>query len=107
VGTFLFGKRLRPAAPSIPVRPSPGDSTATFDHFAGYHEFFDAFLRRKGIHCVEQQFLEDHHQAAGTDLTLNCLPGDGLERILCKLQLDVIEVKFLLVLLDQSVLGVP
>ena len=26
---------------------------ATFDHFAGYDEFFNAFLRRKGIHRVK------------------------------------------------------
>src|SRR4026209_754257 len=80
------------------------NSAATFDHFAGYDEFFDAFLRRKGVHRIKQQLLEDHHQAAGADLSLNSLPGDGHERILSKLQLDVVEIKFLLILLNQSIL---
>ena len=81
------------------------NGSATFDHFAGYDEFFDSFLRRKGVHRVKQQFFEDHHKAAGSDFPLNSLSGDGFERILGKLQLNIIEIKLLLVLLDQSVLG--
>src|SRR3954447_22690427 len=75
------------------------NGAATLDHFTGYDEFFDSFLRRQGVHRVKQQLLEDHHQAAGADLSLNSLPGDRLERILSKLQLDVVEIKLLLILL--------
>ena len=77
-----------------------GDSPAAFDHFAGYDELFNPFLGRQGVHRVKQQLLEDHHQAAGADFSLNGLFGDRLERILRELQLDVIEVKLLLVLLN-------
>src|SRR5205085_9590431 len=38
------------------------------------------------------------------DLPLNGLPGDCLERVFSKFQLHIIEVKLLLILLDQSVL---
>ena len=77
-----------------------GNRAPAFNHFAGYDEFFDPFLRRKGIHCVKQQFFEDHHEAAGAHFPLDRLPGDRLERILRELQLDVVEVELLLILLD-------
>src|SRR6185369_17352985 len=81
-----------------------GDRPASFDHLARNNEFFDAFLRRKGIHGVKQQLFQDHHQAARADFSLDRLSRDSLERVFCELELDVIEVEFLLVLLDQSVL---
>src|SRR5918999_207993 len=82
-----------------------GNSPSPFYHLAGNDKFFDAFLRRKGVHGIKKQFFQDHHQAAGADFPLDCLSGDGLECVLGELQLDVVEVELLLVLLDQRVLG--
>src|SRR5690242_2560302 len=76
------------------------DRTSPFDHLAGYDKFFDAFLRGQGIHRVEQEFFQDHHQSTRADFALNCLSGDGFEGVFCELELDVIEIKLLLVLLN-------
>src|ERR1051325_10327993 len=79
-------------------------SAAPFDHFAGNDKFFDAFLRGQGIHRVEQEFFQDHHQSTSADFTLNCLSGDSLECVFGELEFDVVKIKLLLVLLYQSIL---
>src|ERR1044072_4344676 len=77
---------------------------APLDHFAGYDKFFDAFLRGQGIHRVEQEFFQDHHQSTRADFALNCLSGDSLECVFGELEFDIIKIKLLLVLLYQSIL---
>src|SRR5678809_444938 len=80
-----------------------GNRTSSFDHFAGDYELFYAFLRGQGIHCVKEEFLEDHHQAAGANFPLYGLSGDALESIFSELQFNVVEVEFLLVLLNEGI----
>src|SRR5262245_51917447 len=81
-----------------------GHRTSSFDHLTGYDKFFDALLRGQGIHRVEQEFFQYHHQSTSSDFALNCLSGDSFEGVFGELELDIIEIKFLLVLLHQGIL---
>ena len=56
------------------------------------------------VHHVEQHLFEDGPQAAGAGAPQERLVGDGLERVVGELQLDVLELEELAVLLDQGVL---
>src|SRR6185436_13389460 len=77
---------------------------AALDHLTGDDELFDALLRRQGVHGIKQQLFENHHQAARAYFSVYRLASDSLQRVFGELQLDVIEVKFLLVLLNECIL---
>src|SRR5216683_4423338 len=81
-----------------------GNSAVTLNHLTGDHELFDALLRRQRIHCVQKQLFENHHQATRADFSFDCLLGNGFQGIFSELELNVVKIKFLLILLDQGVL---
>src|SRR5437667_3924 len=62
-------------------------------------------LRRQVVHHVEEHLLEDRAQAAGPGLSRQRAAGDRLQRLLADLQLDTFHPEYLVVLLDESVLG--
>src|SRR6266496_154652 len=64
---------------------------AAFNHFAGYDKFLDSFLRRQGVHRVQQEFFENHHQAAGATLASNRLSRSRLERVFGELAFHISE----------------
>lgn len=76
--------------------------------------FVDAGLRdddlarlvrlRDVVHDVEHDVLDDALEGAGAGLALDGLLGDGAQRVLSELELDVVHGEQLLVLLDWGVL---
>src|SRR5581483_8493147 len=63
----------------------------------------DVAPARDVVHRVQQDFLDDRTQAAGTGLTLKGSISDRLNGIVGELELDAIELEELLVLLDERV----
>ena len=59
---------------------------------------------RQVVHDAEQHLFEDGAQPAGAGAPQQRLIGDGLERVVGELELDVLELEELLVLLHQRVL---
>src|SRR5215210_6762410 len=68
------------------------------------HALLDVALRGDVVHEVQHELLEDDAQAAGADVPLERLAGDGLERLVGELELDPFELQDGLVLPDQAVL---
>src|SRR4051794_9309323 len=64
----------------------------------------DVGAAREVVHHLEQHLLQDRPQTAGTRASRERLVGDGLERVVGEVQVDVVELEELLVLPEQRVL---
>lgn len=64
----------------------------------------DGGVRRDVVHDRNQQFFDDAAQTAGTALALHRFLGDGVQRVLGKDELGIVEVEQLLVLAHNAVL---
>src|SRR2546423_13133437 len=80
------------------------NSAPALHHLTGNYKLLDPLLRRQRVHRIQKQFFEDHHQSAGTHFSFHGLLSDRLQRIFRKFQLHVVEVKLLLILLDERIL---
>src|SRR6266571_7198954 len=73
------------------------DDFLVFDHLVRDEEFLYLLLGRELVHNVQHKILEDDLQSSRAHFPLQREAGDGRDRIIGELELDVFELEQLLV----------